>query len=52
MKDKDTVYKFLPVKESTHKKFKTLCAKEGKTFDKMLLELVRFKKHHDNKNKE
>lgn len=44
-------YKFLPVKSKTHGKFKILCAKNDKTFDEQLKELMKFKKQHDNATK-
>lgn len=33
-------YRFIPVRESTHKKLKVRCAQEEKTFDQLLQELV------------
>ena len=33
-------YRFIPVRGSTHKRFKLLAVKEGKTFDQLLSALI------------
>lgn len=52
MKEQDTTYKFIPVKGKTHKQYKTLCAKEGKTFDEMLQDLIALKNVQGQHNQE
>lgn len=37
-------YKFIPVRESTHKAFKILSVKKDQTFDEMLDTLINFYK--------
>lgn len=44
MKKQTEVYKFIPVRSSTHKTFKILAVKEDLIFDEMLDKLISFYK--------